>query len=864
MSAGDDDKTKIKPPETPDRTRVAPAGKARPRADQQTPPTEPENFDPDQTRIAQRKVQPQDNAGGSDKTQFRAPARNLDQTRVKPREPKTVPPINKASASTGKTISKFSVLKDRFILEDVLGSGGMGIVYKAKDLLKVEAKDRDPYVAIKVLNDEFKSHPEAFIALQREARKSQRIAHPNIVSVFDFDRDDDIIFMTMEHMDGKPLDELIRQYQSTGLPTDDAWEILKGICSALTYAHEENIIHSDFKPGNVFITNRGIAKVFDFGIARAVSQAETREATVDDRTIFDAGNLGALTPAYASLEMLLGEPPDARDDVYALGCVAYELFTGEHPFNKLPADEAFQQGLKPRRIRTISKRQWRAIEKALAFKREDRMGSVQELLSELTQKYKPTSKLGTILALSLSVAIVVYFVYIKAVPEVLNESDIRNSLELEIRVDLHKSAIEKLLADKSFTEGWEGALWLEVQGVRKIIPADDQWLHTTEDSIYASYMTKIVENRKSGQLSRASSLIDNAYRYTTDTTELDAEKVALAEAIRAHELLVKSRTKQRTQETAAAVETRKITEQANENFNVALGNVNQQLRCQSRLNMRNIDTAIKKLKSIDPPRYKRAEPNLVAAMAACIKQIATSFPDKAEESKKYALRIFDNHAAIAAIVIAARDPCDLSIAGLGARGERATCRDTIKDVGNGPALIVVPTSGSIEAFAIGKYEVSVGEVNAYCKQSRECEQITNVDKSIPATNISLEYIKSYLKWLSKKTDRKYRLPTKSEWLYASKGNKDQLDPNRNCQLSSRGIQKGNELVSITTGRQNDWGLVNYVGNAQEIVYDRGSKVVAVGGSYNVPMDKCSINYHESHTENGDALTGFRVLRELKL
>ena len=102
-------------------------------------------------------------------------------------------------------------LKERFVLLEKLGQGGMGVVYKAKDLLKVEAKDKDPYVAIKVLTDAFKKYSGSFIALQREASKAQRLAHPNIATVYDFDRDDNTVFMTMEYLQGKPLNQLIKE-----------------------------------------------------------------------------------------------------------------------------------------------------------------------------------------------------------------------------------------------------------------------------------------------------------------------------------------------------------------------------------------------------------------------------------------------------------------------------------------------------------------------------------------------------------------------------------------------------------------------------------------------------------------------------
>jgi formylglycine-generating enzyme required for sulfatase activity len=166
-------------------------------------------------------------------------------------------------------------------------------------------------------------------------------------------------------------------------------------------------------------------------------------------------------------------------------------------------------------------------------------------------------------------------------------------------------------------------------------------------------------------------------------------------------------------------------------------------------------------------------------------------------------------------------------------------------------------------FAMGKYEVTVDELNTFCKTSSICSEAKDKDGLMPATNVSFEVVKAYLKWLSDKSDRKYRLPTRTEWQYAATARRLSLDPNRNCQLQTRGIQKGGELVKATTGRQNGWGLVNYVGNAREWVYDKGRKLVAVGGSFETAMDSCDLNSIEVHNGNADIYTGFRVLREVE-
>lgn len=283
-----------------------------------------------------------------------------------------------------------AVIKHRFKLLEEIGVGGMGKVFKGIDLLKQEAKDKNPYVAIKLLNEDFKQHPEAFIALQRESSRQQKLAHPNIATVYDFDRigsSGTQVYITMELLEGEPLNKLIRREARArqGLPFEEAFPIIHGLGQALKYAHERNIAHSDFKPGNSFLCKDGTVKVLDFGIARAAQnpQAAGDGVAGGEKTLFDPGKLGALTPAYASLEMLQGDEPDTRDDIYALGCVAYELLAGKHPFNKLPANTARDNKLEVAPVKGLKRRQMRALQRSLAFERKDRSPSVDEFLEQL-------------------------------------------------------------------------------------------------------------------------------------------------------------------------------------------------------------------------------------------------------------------------------------------------------------------------------------------------------------------------------------------------------------------------------------------------------------------------------------------------
>ena len=293
-------------------------------------------------------------------------------------------------------------LNGRFVLEECIGFGGMGTVYKALDLRKLEASDRKPYIAIKVLNVQFRGDPKSLIALQREARKAQALAHPNIVAVYDFDRDGSLVYLTMEHLVGEPLSRILRAPQFGGMPIGDALPIVAGMARALSYAHQRGFVHCDLKPANVFLTEQGDVKVIDFGIARVFQKPEEDQQD----TVFDAGSLGGLTPAYASTEMLEHREPDPRDDIYALACIAYELLTGRHPFARMSATQARGGGMKSLRPPNLTYRQWRALRTALSFERESRTASALLFLEDLSDHRRTTLMIALVAAGVLALALV--------------------------------------------------------------------------------------------------------------------------------------------------------------------------------------------------------------------------------------------------------------------------------------------------------------------------------------------------------------------------------------------------------------------------------------------------------------------------
>ena len=207
------------------------------------------------------------------------------------------------------------LLGNRYEIKEKIGNGGMAMVYKAKDQVL------NRFVAIKILRDEFTTDEEFIKRFSIEAQSAASITHPNIVSVYDVGNEGNLYYIVMELIKGKTLKEIIIE-EGGALPWKWSTNIAIQIASALETAHKNNIVHRDIKPHNIIITEDGIAKVTDFGIAKAVSNSTI---TAFGSTI---GSVHYFSPEHAK-----GGYTDSKSDLYSLGVVMYEMLTGKVPFD---------------------------------------------------------------------------------------------------------------------------------------------------------------------------------------------------------------------------------------------------------------------------------------------------------------------------------------------------------------------------------------------------------------------------------------------------------------------------------------------------------------------------------------------------
>jgi hypothetical protein len=266
------------------------------------------------------------------------------------------------------------VLRDRYELLSILGRGSSGTVYKALDRHRAHLPVGARFVAVKVLKLDYENRPEALAELEREFHQAQSLSHPNIVSVFDLDKDGDTRFIVMELLQGELLADIIVRLRGP-MQRQHAMAIISSVGAALAHAHRREIVHADLKPRNIMITSTGEVRVLDFGFARH------RPLDLHSASPLDA--VPASAPAYASVERVNGSEPHPSDDVYSLACIAYELLSGEHPFGGRSAVLARANGRRPRNIPGLTRKQMHTLNRALLWSRGERKIDVVDLLAGL-------------------------------------------------------------------------------------------------------------------------------------------------------------------------------------------------------------------------------------------------------------------------------------------------------------------------------------------------------------------------------------------------------------------------------------------------------------------------------------------------
>jgi serine/threonine protein kinase len=284
-----------------------------------------------------------------------------------------IPPEH--TAESASDIKPGSVLRRRYRIESLLGQSAMGTVYQALDEFRLDVPPGGQRLAIKVLHTAVAKRAELLTELRQEFQHLQMLSHPHILRVYEFDRDGPVVFFTMELLHGAPLSRVLQVRKHVPLERAQAMAAVRDIGAALVYAHSRGVIHGNINPQNIFVTTPGELRVRDFGNWHRSSRIP---AALDNEL-----TLPFATAGYASCEVLEGEPADARDDIFALACVAYLLFCGAPPFPKKTAAEARDAGLVPHRPQKLTNQQWQTLREGLAFEREDRPADMQEWLERL-------------------------------------------------------------------------------------------------------------------------------------------------------------------------------------------------------------------------------------------------------------------------------------------------------------------------------------------------------------------------------------------------------------------------------------------------------------------------------------------------
>ena len=219
-----------------------------------------------------------------------------------------------------------------------------------------------------LLGEESEADEERFL---REARSIAQLSHPNIINIFDFDDHEGRFFLVMEWLEGESVNNLLRRTLGERVETELAWKVIEGAAAGVQHAHQKNVVHADINPSNIFITQDGEIKLLDFGVARYTRNPDLPE---DDRFTW-------VTKPYASPEVLSGLDPVFEDDVFSLGCVAYRVLGGKHPFSGTLSIVAKHQKTMLEPIPELAGNEWQVLQRTLAYDRAERPQSVTELVA---------------------------------------------------------------------------------------------------------------------------------------------------------------------------------------------------------------------------------------------------------------------------------------------------------------------------------------------------------------------------------------------------------------------------------------------------------------------------------------------------